>query len=91
MIVVKFTSHLQRFFPDLKSGTSLEAATVADLIRMLDTEHPGFAHYITDEQGRLRKHVNIFVEGDLITDRETLQDSLQNVKQVYLMQALSGG
>lgn len=34
--------------------------------------YPGLADYIVDERGTLRKHVNIFIDGTMITDRHTL-------------------
>jgi hypothetical protein len=43
--------------------------TVAEVIGVLDERYPGWAAYIIDEQGALRKHVNIFVNDELIQDR----------------------
>lgn len=87
---VKFTHHLQRFFPDLKP-TQIEGTTVADVVSSLNVQYPGLADYIIDERGVLRKHVNIFISGELIQDRKTLQDAVGEDDQVYIFQALSGG
>jgi molybdopterin converting factor small subunit len=87
---VKFTNHLQRFFPDLKP-THIEGATVAEIISALNIQYPGLADYIVDERGVLRKHVNIFVSGELVQDRKTLQDAVGDDDQVFIFQALSGG
>lgn len=91
MAQIKFTRHLVRFFPDLENPTQVKGETVADLIDNLDSRHPGLAAYIVDERGRLRKHVNIFLGGDLIQDRQTLQDQVQAGDEIYVFQALSGG
>jgi hypothetical protein len=64
---------------------------VADVVRQLDTLAPGVAFYICDERGRLRKHVNIFVAGEMILDRQALADPLQPGTHVFVAQALSGG
>ena len=91
MSSVNFTTHLQRFFPTLKQGTQAEGQTVAEVIRTLEQQHPGLAAYIVDERGSLRKHVNIFVNDELVTDRVALTDVVNPKTRVYIFQALSGG
>ena len=91
MALLKFTRHLVRFFPDLQNPTAVSGATIAELIKNVDEQHPGLAAYIVDERGVLRKHVNIFLRGDLIQDRQTLQDAVADTDEVYIFQALSGG
>lgn len=90
MPTIKFTNALQRFFPTL-SETELEAGSLAEVLDLLESRHPGLRNYIVDEQGALRKHVNIFIDGDLIHDRDGLSDSFEERSEIYIMQALSGG
>jgi hypothetical protein len=90
MPYVKFTSHLQRFFPELQA-TTVEGQTVAEVITALDSRYPGIADYLLDEQGALRQHVNIFIDEDQITDRKSLQDAVEERNRIYIFQALSGG
>ncbi len=90
MAHVKFTPNLQRFFPDLCECT-IDAATVADIIPAVDDRWRGLADYIVDEQGALRKHVNIFVGGELLRDKQTLSDRVSADTKVFIVQALSGG
>jgi molybdopterin synthase sulfur carrier subunit len=90
MPTVSFTYALKRFFPDIDSQ-QVDAADVRDLLDKLDVKFPGLKGYIVDDQGRLRKHVNIFHNGTLIDDRVKLSDELTNTSEVYIMQALSGG
>lgn len=91
MAKVKFTRHLVRYFPTLADVVEAQGNTVAELIADLDNQYPGLADYIVDEQGSLRRHVNIFLNKELIQDRQTLQDSVAQDDQVYIFQALSGG
>ncbi|VAW30772.1 hypothetical protein MNBD_CHLOROFLEXI01-530 [hydrothermal vent metagenome] len=91
MAQLKFTRHLVRFFPNLENPTAVSGTTIAELIKNIDDKHPGLAAYIIDERGMLRKHVNIFLRGDLIQDRQTLQDTVEVNDEVYIFQALSGG
>jgi sulfur-carrier protein len=91
MARVKFTRHLVRFFPNLGDNVAVNGRTVADVITNLNLQYPGFGAYIVDERGSLRKHVNVFVAGELISDRKTLSDPVQKEDKVYIFQALSGG
>ncbi len=88
---VNFTTHLQRFFPTLQQGTLAEGQTVAEVIRSLEQQYPGLTAYIVDERGTLRKHVNIFVNDELVLDREKLSDVVDQKTRVFIFQALSGG
>ena len=67
------------------------ASTVAEVIEAIDRIAPGLAFYICDERGRLRRHVNVFVDGEMIADRGRLSDRVGPDAQVMIMQALSGG
>lgn len=91
MAQVRFTNHLSRFFPDLRQDISVPGATVADVVGALDESFPGLGGYLVDERGRLRRHVNIFVNGEMIVDREALADPVSDSTQVFILQALSGG
>lgn len=90
MAHVKFTPNLKRFFPDL-CECSIDVATVADIIPAVDQRWRGLADYIVDEQGALRKHVNIFVGDELLRDKQTLSDRVSADTQIFIVQALSGG
>ncbi len=90
MPTVRFTTALQRFFPDLKER-EVAGGTVAEVLEEIEALYPGIKDYVVDEQGRLRQHVNIFLSGELIEDKETLQDKVEDKDEVYVFQALSGG
>jgi molybdopterin converting factor small subunit len=69
----------------------LAVEKVSDVIVEIEKKYPGLESYLLDELGRLRQHVNIFVDGSLIKDREQLTDTLTSDSEVFIMQALSGG
>ena len=87
---VKFTYALKRFFPGLKE-VSAGGKSFGEVFTELNQLYPGISSYILDEQGSLRKHVNIFIDGKLINDRKTLSDPFTVNSEIYIMQALSGG
>jgi hypothetical protein len=89
---VELTNHLYQFFPQLRGKEiTVEASTVADVVRAMERLAPGFAFYVCDEAGRLRQHVNVFVGEDRIRDRGTLSDRVGPESRVFILQALSGG
>jgi molybdopterin synthase sulfur carrier subunit len=90
MQTVHFTSALKRFFPDIEPQ-HVEGQTVAEVLDRLETQYPGLKSYLVTENGALRKHINIFVDGDLISDRDTLTDQLGKSQDILIFQALSGG
>ncbi len=47
--------------------------------------------YVLDDQGRLRKHVNVFLNNLAIKDRVRLSDLAVESDEIYVFQALSGG
>lgn len=87
---IHFTQALKRFFPKLDSVDS-NANNLPELITELNNQYPGLRGYLLDDHGTLRKHVNIFVDGEMIHDRENLSDQIGEKTEVYIMQALSGG
>lgn len=92
MARVELTKHLFTFFPDLEGREiEVEASTVAEVVAAMETIAPGFAFYVCDERGRLRRHVNIFVGDEMVGDRGRLSDRVGPTDRVLIMQALSGG
>jgi hypothetical protein len=87
---VQFTRHLLAHFPTL-TEVEVEGATVRQVVVSLDERYPGLGGYLTDDQGSLRRHVNIFVNEELIRDRTRLSDAVRPKDRLFVMQALSGG
>ncbi len=47
--------------------------------------------YVLDDQGEVRHHVKVLVDGSNIKDRRKLTDRVNPNSEVYVFQALSGG
>jgi sulfur-carrier protein len=65
-----------------------DGTTVNELLIDLDRRYPGLRFRVVDEQGRLRQHMKVFVNKDMVRDLST---ALRADDEVTLMQALSGG
>ncbi|MHC4952349.1 MAG: MoaD/ThiS family protein [Planctomycetota bacterium] len=90
MAKVVLTTNLRKYTGGV---TETEAAgeTVRDLLVDLDARLPGLRAYVVNDHGALRRHVNIFVNGELVADRASLSDALGPECTVHILQALSGG
>ena len=89
MAKVFFTPQLRRFL-DVPSRT-VPAGSVRGALEAVFEENPRLKSYILDDQERLRKHVVIFVDGALISDRSRLTDGVTAGSEIHVLQALSGG
>ncbi len=86
---VVFTANLNRHVECPPSQVS--AGTVRGALDAVFADNPRLRGYVLDEQGRLRKHVVVFIDGVMIEDRVTLGDAVGQGAEIYVMQALSGG
>ena len=89
MAEIRFTQNLRRHLatPEL----SVPGSTVAGVLDAVFDDHQQLRGYVLDDQGRLRKHVTVFVDGAMIRDRAALSDAVEPGSEIYVMQALSGG
>jgi molybdopterin converting factor small subunit len=72
-------------------SANLNAATVAELFDRYFETWPAVRDYVLDNQGEVRQHVKVLVDGANIRDRRKLTDRLNPNSEVYVFQALSGG
>lgn len=86
---VSFTQNIQRH---VECPTTLvPGRTVRALLDAVFTANPRARGYVLDEQGALRHHMNVFINGQRIRDRCGLSDEVAETDDVYIFQALSGG
>ena len=90
MATVRFTDHLRSRTGGV-TETRAEGGDVKALVADLERRMPGLRHYLVDDQGALRTHVNVFLDGEPIRDREGLTDPVGEHTVVHVLQALSGG
>ncbi len=86
---VVFTPNLARHLDVPASDVS--GATVREALDGVFAENPRLRGYVLDDQQRLRRHVAVFVDGQMVRDRDGLSDAVEGGGEIYVMQALSGG
>ena len=86
---VVFAQALQRHVksPPLVVG----GATVREVLEAAFVINARARSYILDDQSHVRKHMTIFVDGRMISDRKGLTDPVGATSEIYVVQALSGG
>jgi sulfur-carrier protein len=86
---VTFTENLRRHLP--VPPVSVDGSTVRETLNAVFADNGQLRGYILDDQGRLRKHVTVFLNGAMIRDRQGLSDPVAPDEEVFVFQALSGG
>ncbi len=89
MAAVRFTPNLRRHL--VVRDTEVAGGTVAEALSSVFRENPALRSYVVDDQGRLRTHVVIYVDGVPVRDRTELGDPIGERAEIHVMQALSGG
>ena len=67
------------------------AANVGELIQRLDEKHQGFRDRLCNEDGELRRFINIYVRGEDIRFMDGLSTPLKEGDEVEIVPAVSGG
>jgi molybdopterin converting factor small subunit len=89
MAQVYFTARLR----SVVASSPIEVAgqTVGEALAAVFAENPQAKSYVLDEQGALRQHVCVFLDGERLLNNNALQELLREGAEIYVMQALSGG
>jgi molybdopterin converting factor small subunit len=74
-----------------QSQVEVEGATVGEVISSLESAHPGFADRLLDEEGKLRRFVNVFVADDDVRFLEGLDTKVPGGETVSIVPAVAGG
>jgi sulfur-carrier protein len=89
MAKVAFTPNIQRHVhcPE----TEADGSSVREVLDAVFAANPKARSYVLDDQGGVRRHMTIFVDGQTIRDRARLSDPVSGASRIYVFQALSGG
>jgi molybdopterin synthase sulfur carrier subunit len=86
---VVFSSHITRHVP--VPECTVAAATLRAALDAVFSEHPAARDYVLDEQGHLRRHVVVFIDGARVRERERLDAAVGAAREIHVLQALTGG
>ncbi|MEN3953206.1 MoaD/ThiS family protein [Iodidimonas sp. SYSU 1G8] len=86
-VTVWLPAALVALFPGAPRQVEIEADTVDDVMNGLNDRWPGMRDRLCDSTPRIRRHINVFVDGE----RATLQTRLPPGTDVTVLTAISGG
>jgi sulfur carrier protein ThiS len=89
MVCVEFASSLRRHVEC--APQSVAAGRLRVVLEAALQAAPALAPYIWDDQRCIRKHVAVFINQTLVTDRQHLEQPLKSGDRVLVIQALTGG
>jgi molybdopterin synthase sulfur carrier subunit len=89
MAKIAFTQNIQRHVTCPE--TEAAGRNVREVLDNLFAGNPRARSYVLDDQAALRKHMTIFIDGEMIRDRARLSDPVTETSNIYVFQALSGG
>jgi molybdopterin synthase sulfur carrier subunit len=89
MPTVSFTPNIQRHVSCPPTG--VEGDTVREALEAVFQGNPRARTYVLDDQGAVRPHMVVFVDGRQVQDRRHLSDRVTSNAEIYVAQALSGG
>ncbi len=81
----------QREYARGQESVEIRAATLADAIARLAAEFPGLAYRILDDQGRLRRFVNAYVNDEPVSHLEPQEVRLRDGDSVHILPSVAGG
>jgi sulfur-carrier protein len=86
---VVFTRALERFLP--APSVAVAGETVGEALSAVFASRPELRGYVLDDQGAVRRHVAVYVNGRPLADRAGLSDPVGPDDEIHVFQALSGG
>jgi len=90
MPIVRFPA-LMKFYVDNQLEFPVDAATVAELLDALIERYPALKPHLFEPTGKLRRHFNIFVNGEHIRELNGMDTPLEADDKVILMVSAAGG
>ena len=89
MARIAFTSHLRAVGP--RELARYPGETISEVLDAVAADYPLLKDYVIDDQGRVRRHIAIFVDGVMRPRETALALPVTEMTEVYVLQALSGG
>ena len=91
MIRVCLTAQLRDFARGASEVQLDSADDLRTMVRELDSAFPGIGGRIADDQGRIRAHVNVFVNSENSRELENERTRLKDGDTVHILPSVAGG
>ena len=89
MARVTLTANLKKYYPETRF--TVAGGTLRAVLDAMEARRPHFMSYVLEDNGHIRKHVNMFIDGQLVRDKTNIDIPVAENADIHIMQALSGG
>ncbi len=89
-VTVRIPTPLRKFTGGAES-VEANGTTVGDLVQDLESRHAGIQERICDEAGKVRRFVNLFLNGDDIRFMSSLDTPVKDGDEISIVPAIAGG
>jgi sulfur carrier protein ThiS len=87
---LEFTSQLAQHV-DCPPGQSVDGSSLREALEVMFADYPQLRGYVLDDQGSIRQHIAVFIDGEMLGRRDDLDVAVSGNSEIFVMQALSGG
>jgi molybdopterin converting factor small subunit len=70
---------------------SVEASTINEVIEQLEVSYPGVKRRLLDKKGKIKRFINVFVDGDNIRDLQGGETAVGAKSKISIIPAMAGG
>lgn len=89
-VVVKIPTQL-RTLTDGRDQVEADGDSLQQVLQALENAHPGFRKRVLDDSGRLRRFVNVYVDGEDVRFLKGLETEIPERSEVAIIPAVAGG
>ena len=82
---------LMRYYLDNQTEVVVRGSTVEDALQDAVSQYPALKFHVFDSAGKLRRHINVFVNDQNVRDLSDLKTKLQEQDRIVLLASISGG
>ncbi len=80
-----------RKFTDGVELVSVQCATIGEVFQQLETQYPGIKARLCEENGDLRRFINVYVDGEDIRFLKKLETTVGEQSEISIVPAIAGG
>ncbi len=80
-----------RYYVDQQSEIPVQAGTVMEVLKEAVARYPALNFHVFDSEGKVRRHINVFVNDRNIRELKGLKTRLKDADTVTLLASISGG
>ncbi len=89
-VIVKIPTPLRKFTAD-KDSVTVEGATVGAVLQALEAKAPGISAKLVDDDGKVRRFINIYAGEDDIRFLDGLNTAVSDGAEISIIPAIAGG